>query len=111
MLSRIKYIQEAFERNVELSIWEAVDYSDWAAPVVSVMKEDGSIRLCDDYKLTVNQVFKVVPYPLPRIEDIFAELRGRQLFTKIDLHQAYKQIPVDEEYQKYLTVNTHLDLR
>ena len=103
-------VQEAIERNVELGIWKTVDYSDWAAPVVPVMKGDGSIRLCGDYKLTVNQACKVDPYPLPRIEDIFAELRGGQLFTKIDLHQAYSQIPVDEEYQKYLTVNTHLGL-
>ena len=103
-------VQEAIEKNVELGIWEAVDYSDWAAPVVPVLKTDGTIRLCGDYKVTINQACKVDPYPLPRIEDIFAELRGGEEFTKIDLHKAYSQIPVDEEYQRYLIVNTHMGL-
>ena len=50
------------------------------------------------------------PYPPPCIENIFAELQGGQTFTKIDLPQASTQIPVDEESQQYLTVNTHLGL-
>ena len=103
-------VEEAIERNVQQGIWEAVDYSDWAAPVVPVMKSDGTIRLCGDYKVTINQACKIDPYPLPRIEDMFAELRGGQMFTKIDLRQAYAQIPVDEECQKYLTVNKHMGL-
>ncbi|KAK4314476.1 hypothetical protein Pmani_014181 [Petrolisthes manimaculis] len=105
-----KKVQEAIEKNVQLGIWESTDYSDWAAPLVPILKSDGSVRLCGDYKITVNQVCRVDPYPLPRIEDIFAELRGGQTFTKIDLHSAYSQIPIHHEYQEYLTVNTHMGL-
>ncbi|KAK4321215.1 hypothetical protein Pmani_007945 [Petrolisthes manimaculis] len=105
-----KKVQEAIEKNVQLGIWESTDYSDWAAPLVPILKSDGSVRLCGDYKITVNQVCRVDPYPLPRIEDIFAELRGGQSFTKIDLHSAYSQIPIHHEYQEYLTVNTHMGL-
>ena len=46
-----------------------------------VLKKDGSIRICGDYKLTVNQVAKKDAFPLPRIEDIFASLEGGQAFT------------------------------
>ena len=103
-------VKEAIDNNVQLGIWEPVDYSDWAAPVVPVLKDDDTIRLCGDYKVTINQFCKVDTYPLPRIEDIFAILQGGQKFSKIDLHSAYSQIPVDEESQQYLTVNTHMGL-
>lgn len=103
-------VRDAIEENVRLGIWEATDYSDWATPIVPILKRDNSVRLCGDYKVTVNQACKVDPFPLPRIEDIFAELHGGQHFTKIDLHAAYSQIPVDEESQGYLTVTTHLGL-
>ena len=95
---------------MQLSIWQPADYSDWVVPLVPIVKSDGSVRLCGDYKITINQVCRVDPYPLPRIEDIFAELRGGQKFSKIDLHSAYSQIPVHEKFQEYLTVNTHLGL-
>ena len=103
-------VQEAIEKNVQLGVWQPVDYSDWAAPLVPIVKSDGTVRLCGDYKVTINQVCRVDPYPLPRIEDIFAELRGGKKFSKIDLHSAYSQIPIHEDFQEYLTVNTHLGL-
>ena len=53
---------------------EPVSFSDWAAPIVPVVKRDGIIRICGDYKLTVNAVAKTDSYHLPRIEDIFASL-------------------------------------
>ena len=51
-----------------------MDFSDWAAPEVPVVKRDGSVHVCGDYKLMVNRVAKTDIYPLPRIEDIFATL-------------------------------------
>ncbi len=59
---------------------EPVAHSDWATPVVPVVKPNGSIRLCGDYKLTVNQVAKT-----DGIEDLFASLAKGQKFTKLDL--------------------------
>ena len=64
---------------------EPVRYSQWAAPVVPVIKTDGSIQLCGDYQTTVNQVAKLDPYPLPRIEDHLASLASGKAFSKLDL--------------------------
>ena len=74
------------------------------------MKPDDTVRLCGDYKLTVNQISKLEQYPIPRIEDLFAILTGGQKFTKLDLSPAYHQIPFDEEAKKYVTINTHKGL-
>ena len=85
---------------------EPVAHSDWATPVVPVVKPNGAIRLCGDYKLTVNQVAKTDVYPIPRIEDLFASLAKGQKFTKLDLKDAYAQVPLSEEAKKYTTINT-----
>ena len=45
-------------------------FSSWAAPIVPVIKSDGSVRLCGDYKLTINSVAQNEVYPLPRIEEL-----------------------------------------
>ncbi|GFX29951.1 transposon Tf2-9 polyprotein [Trichonephila clavipes] len=51
---------------------EPVTYSDWATPIVPVIKQNGNLRICGDYKVTINPRLKIEQYPLPRIEDIFA---------------------------------------
>uniref|UniRef100_A0A1X7USV9 Peptidase A2 domain-containing protein n=1 Tax=Amphimedon queenslandica TaxID=400682 RepID=A0A1X7USV9_AMPQE len=53
-----------------------IQFSDWAAPIVPVVKSDGSIRICGDYRVTVNAVAKLESYPLPKVEDLFAALLG-----------------------------------
>ena len=75
-----------------------------------MVKQDGNIRICGDYKLTINAVTKTDPYPLPRIEDIFASLSGGKLFTKMDLAHAYQQIPLTDDSKCYTTINTHKGL-
>ena len=67
-----------------------MEWSEWATPIVPVPKKDGSVRLCGDYKITVNPELQAEQYSLPRIEDIFANLAGRQKFSKIDRRQAYQ---------------------
>ena len=91
-------------------IIEPVRFSEWAAPVVPVLKKDGSIRLCGDYKVMVNAVPKPDTYPLPRIEDIFACLSNGESFTKLDLAHAYQQIPLTEASKALTTINTHKGL-
>ena len=87
-----------------------VECSDWATSIVPVPKKDGSVRICGDYKGTVNPELQAEQYPLPRIEDIFAKLSGGQKFSKIDLRQAYHQLEMEEDSKKYLTINTHMGL-
>ena len=76
-------VDEALDRLEADGVLEKVTHSDWAAPIVTVPKRDGSIRLCGDYKVTVNPVLDVDKYPLPQPEDIFATLK---LVTKSSLH-------------------------
>ncbi|GFU53298.1 uncharacterized protein K02A2.6 [Trichonephila clavipes] len=84
--------------------------NDWATPIVPVIKQNGNLRICGDYKVTINSGLKIEQYLLPRIEDIFAELSGGEFFTKIDLSEAYLQMLVDEQDRHLLTINTHKGL-
>ncbi|XP_064088507.1 uncharacterized protein K02A2.6-like [Macrobrachium nipponense] len=90
--------------------WEKVDYSDWSTPLVPIVKENGQVRLCGDYKVTLNPQLQVAQHPLPNPKDMFATLSGCSVFSKIDLRQAFQQLSMDENSQKLCTVNTHLGL-
>ena len=83
-----------------------MEFADWAAPIVPVVKTDGSVRLCGDYKVTVNQVAKLDKYPIPRIDDLFSSLEGGKTFSKLDLAHVYQQIPLDNDSKKFTTINT-----
>ena len=87
-----------------------VKHSQWATPIVPVPKKDGKFRICGDYKVTLNQVLLVEEYPLPTPEELFSTLAGGKIFSKLDLSQAYLQLPVEKESKKYLTINTHQGL-
>ena len=58
--------------------------SPWGAPVLFVKKKDGTLRMCIDYR-QINKVTVKNKYPLPRIEDLFDQLKGAGVFSKIDL--------------------------
>ena len=70
-------------------VLEKTSYSEWAAPVVVVPKQDGNLRLCGDFKVMVNPALDIDQFPLPRPADIFATLSGGQCFTTLDLTRAY----------------------
>ena len=63
-------------------------HSPWGAPVLFVKKKDGSMCLCIDYR-ALNQVTIKNMYPLPRIDDLFDQLKGAAVFSKIDLRSGY----------------------
>ena len=67
--------------------------SDWAAPIVPVLKPDkSSVRICGDFKVTVNKASKLDRYPIRRVEVLFASLAGGQTFTKLDFESS---LPAD----------------
>ncbi|KAM1011997.1 hypothetical protein FF1_047138 [Malus domestica] len=70
--------------------------SPWGAPVLFVRKQDGTLRLCVDYR-RLNLVTIKNKYPLPRIDELFDQLVGAQYFSKIDLRSGYHQLRVREE--------------
>ena len=100
-------IEQELHRLEESEILKKVDHCDWAAPIVPVPKKDW---LCSDYKVTINQALDVDQCPLPKPEDLFATLANGKAFSKLDLSQVYKQMLLDSESEKYLTINTHLGL-
>jgi hypothetical protein len=67
--------------------------SPWGAPVLFVQKKDGSQRMCVDYR-SLNDVTVKNKYPLPRIEDLFDQMRGARVFSKIDLRSGYHQMRI-----------------
>ncbi|CAA0825696.1 Uncharacterized mitochondrial protein AtMg00860, partial [Striga hermonthica] len=69
--------------------------SPWGAPVLFVKKKDGSIRMCIDYR-DLNQLTIKNKYPLPRIDNLFDQLRGACVFSKIDLRSGYHQLKIKE---------------
>lgn len=106
---RLKVEQELKRLEAE-GIIEPIRFSPWAAPIVPVLKADGSVRICGDYRLTVNQAAEGEKYPLPKIEDILATLAGGQTFSKFDLTNAYHQVVIEEQSKPYLVINTPLGL-
>ena len=65
--------------------------SPWGAPVLFVRKKDGTMRLCIDYRI-LNKVAIKNLYPLPRIDDLFDQMKGAIIFSKIDLRSRYHQL-------------------
>ncbi|GJU64877.1 putative reverse transcriptase domain-containing protein [Tanacetum coccineum] len=70
--------------------------SPWGAPVLFVKKKDGSFRMCIDYQ-ELNKLTVKNRYPLPRIDDLFDQLQGSSVYSKIDLRSGYHQLRVREE--------------
>ena len=67
--------------------------SPWGSPVLFVDKKDGASRLCTDYR-KLNDVTIKNKYPLPKIEDLFDQMNGARVFSKIDLRTGYHQLKV-----------------
>ncbi|GJT70813.1 putative reverse transcriptase domain-containing protein [Tanacetum coccineum] len=70
--------------------------SPWGAPVLFVKKKDGSFRMCIDYR-ELNKLTVKNRYPLPRINDLFDQLQGSSVYSKIDLRSGYHQLRIREE--------------
>ncbi|GJZ43238.1 putative reverse transcriptase domain-containing protein [Tanacetum coccineum] len=70
--------------------------SPWGAPVLFVKKKDGSFRMCIDYR-ELNKLIVKNHYPLPMIDDLFDQLQGSSVYSKIDLRSGYHQLRVRDE--------------
>ena len=103
-------VGQELDRLVQVGVLRKVDRAEWAAPIVPVPKRDGTLRLCGDYKVTINPHLQVDQHPLPKPADLMACLTGGRKFTKLDLTSAYQQMELDEESAKLVTINTHQGL-
>ena len=93
-----------------MGILQKVEFSHWAMPIIPVPMRDGIVRLCGDLKITLNLVLEIGQHPIPKPEDIFMSLAGRQLFTILDLSHVYQQLMLDKESKELATTNMHLGL-
>lgn len=104
-------VEAELERLVAEGILEPVTHSEWATPIVAALKPDKkTIRLCGDFRMTVNPVAKLDRYPVPKVEDLLATLAKGRIFTKLDLRHAYQQLLLDDDSKKYVVINTQKGL-
>ncbi|XP_043218696.1 uncharacterized protein K02A2.6-like [Amphibalanus amphitrite] len=103
-------VKQELSKWVELGVTKELTSEDatpkWATPLVVVPKPDGSVRLCGDFKVTLNPNLEVPKHPLPKMEDIFATVGQVRYISVIDLSQAYLQMPLSTESQEYCVLNT-----
>ena len=99
------------DRLESLGIIQPVKHSEIAAPIVPVVKgENLKVRICGDFRTTINSISTTESYPIPRIEDLHAMLVGGKQFTKLDLSNAYLQVLIHPEHRYLTTINTHKGL-
>lgn len=103
-------VKEELDRMENDGVLRKVDQSEWATPIVTVRKSNGKIRICGDYKVTVNKCLCDMVSTTPSIEDVLNQLGGAKVFSVIDLSNAYLQLPVDEASAKILTLSTSFGL-
>ena len=88
-------------------------FNDYGTPIVPVRKtklpgqESAGSQVCGNYSVTVNSQLETHRQPLPLPEELIHKLGGGYGFTKIDLADAYNQIPLSKESQKKLALSTH----
>ncbi|XP_054260334.1 uncharacterized protein K02A2.6-like [Macrosteles quadrilineatus] len=99
-------IEKELKRLEECGIITKVDHSDWGTPIVPVVKPNGQVRICADYKVTVNKLIKDENYPIPRIEDIYTQMNGGKIFCTLDISNAYLHMRMDEESAHMQTLST-----
>lgn len=99
-------VETELDRLVDLGILVPINHSQYATPIVPVLKENGKVRIAGDFSVTLNKDLVIDKYPLPRIEEVFAKLGGGEHYSKIDLKNAYNQILLSEASQELTTINT-----
>ena len=95
---------------VEKGLLQKIDTSEYATPIVPILKKNNRVRICGDFSVTVNPQIEVDEHPLPSIDELFSSTAGGVVFSKLDLEQAYLQMNLDKESSKILVLNTHRGL-
>jgi hypothetical protein len=92
-------------------ILRPVKSSSWATPIVVVPKpSDARVRICGDYRITVNRHIKQTGTTTLEVDDMFLGMQGCKFFSKLDLSNAFLQVPLDEPSKEVTTINTMFGL-
>lgn len=110
-LSPVQYHNNVLREKVKKELYwlikeeiiESVTYSEWAAPVIPVVKGDGGWN----FKVIINHLSKLESYPIPKVENLFTVLSSGKTFSKLNLSPAYQQLILAEESRKFTTISTH----
>lgn len=99
-------VSQYLEKLEKQKVITPIKTSEWASPVVVVMKKNDGIRLVIDCKVSINKQIIPNTYPLPSAQDIFAGLSGSKVFCSLDLEGAYTQLELSERSKKFMIINT-----
>ena len=102
----IEDVNQTYDVGIDKGIWKPVQFNEYGTPVVPIRKPNGEIRVCGDYSKTVNPQLETHRQPIPLPEDLIRKLSGGYGYTKLDLADAYHQIPLGPESQKKLALST-----
>lgn len=99
-------VADYLERLEEEKVITPIDTSQWASPIIIVIKKNDDIRLVIDCKVSLNKLLVPNTYPLPTAQHIFANLAGCKFFCALDLEGAYTQLELSERSKKLVVINT-----
>ncbi|UYV70991.1 K02A2.6-like, partial [Cordylochernes scorpioides] len=99
-------VENEIDGMVNEGILQPIEYANWAAPIVPVLKKNGSLRICGDFRCTANKAIELDKYPLPSIDEIFSKLSGNTVFSSLDLSRAYLHVRLPEEAKRVVNINT-----
>ncbi|PAA72660.1 hypothetical protein BOX15_Mlig029664g1 [Macrostomum lignano] len=99
-------VKDEIDRLLEEDTIKPVKFSEWASPIVVVKKPSGKLRLCVDYKVTINSHLISDSYPMPAPDEVIATAAGSRIYTRLDLEKAYHQIPLDEASKELTVMST-----
>ncbi|XP_026530779.1 uncharacterized protein K02A2.6-like, partial [Notechis scutatus] len=100
-------IDKQLDKLIAQGVLEPIANARWETPIVTPIKPDRSLRICGDYKATLNHALQQSAYPVPVVQHLLHSLGGGKVFAKLDLAQAYQQLPVDAETAEAQTIVTH----
>uniref|UniRef100_A0A7E4VZN6 RNA-directed DNA polymerase n=1 Tax=Panagrellus redivivus TaxID=6233 RepID=A0A7E4VZN6_PANRE len=103
-------VDDCLAKMVKEGTLKPVKWAEWQTPLVVVPKPGGKVRICGDFRVTLNPCLKIDTYPIPVPEDLFATMNGGRLFTKLDMSEAYLQLPLDRASRSLVTVTTQKGL-
>ena len=101
-------VEQEISRLEATGKWVRVTYSDWGTPLVPIAKKDGGIRLCGDYKVTLNPQLQVAQHPLPNPTEMFSCLGNSKVFSKLDLKHAFQQLLMDKKNHRSYAHSAHI---
>lgn len=101
-------IEDVLDKLEVLSIISEVSTAEFStSPIVPVLKPNWQVRICKNFKVTVNWYLDLTQYPLLHIEKIFKRFSEKEVYSKLDVPEAFLQVKLDEESRRHVVITTH----